>query len=426
MQVKSRLILDLQKKPTPQVEVMQNDALTRAVTVALYDNGVAWAPPTAATVSLAFEKPDKTSGWYDTLPTGEAACTIDGNEVTIVLAPEVLTAPGVVYASAVFRDADFCQLATFPFRIWVERNPTAKSNVSNSYYRYSSLAEVNDAIDTLAPGIKVVAKGSPIVVTDAAGKKLQSLRVLGKTVQNGTPTPEAPIPLMTAGANGSITLAVEPAGQSLVLDTPGGLHGLPMEDSCTTHNFVDKTGKKWLTDEIDLTRGVYVQRCFVVTFDGSENWEGESTKSVIGETTFPAMKGAQNDANQCYHLCSHFQSVARRYGESDGRVTMYGSTRGATLAFVHNNITGLETWKAYLAAQAAAGTPVTVVLVRTNPVETELPAEVVEQYRALYTTKGETTISNDGSAFMEMSYMADTKLYIDQKLAAISAAILNN
>lgn len=82
-------------------------------------------------------------------------------------------------------------------------------------------------------------------------------------------------------------------------------------------------------------------------------------------------------------------------------------------------------WKAYLAALYAAGTPLKVMYILATPIETPVSAEEMAQYAALHTNRPNTTVYNDSGAGMAMAYVADTKTYIDNKLAAISGAVLN-
>ena len=58
------------------------------------------------------------------------------------------------------------------------------------------------------------ASGSTISITDSTNKNLQGLNLYGKTTQNGTPTPEAPIELESVGAKGNIGVTV--AGKNLL------------------------------------------------------------------------------------------------------------------------------------------------------------------------------------------------------------------
>ena len=52
------------------------------------------------------------------------------------------------------------------------------------------------------------AAGENIAVSDASNYNLQGLRIFGKTTQNGTPTPDAPVDLVSVGDNGSINVSV--------------------------------------------------------------------------------------------------------------------------------------------------------------------------------------------------------------------------
>lgn len=50
--------------------------------------------------------------------------------------------------------------------------------------------------------------GNPIAVDDAFSAPLCGLTVYGKSTQNGTPTPDAPVPIVSAGDGGSLTVKV--------------------------------------------------------------------------------------------------------------------------------------------------------------------------------------------------------------------------
>jgi hypothetical protein len=131
----------------PVVDAVQGDANTRAVKATLTAGGAAFAPPVGTVASVAFRKWDGKQGWYDKLPNGEPACTIEGNTVTAVLAPEMLSAAGQVDAVLILQDADLNQLATFGFTVQVAKNPAAGNAISNDYYNYSTMEQINAALD---------------------------------------------------------------------------------------------------------------------------------------------------------------------------------------------------------------------------------------------------------------------------------------
>lgn len=277
--------------------------------------------------------------------------------------------------------------------------------------------------------------GSTFTVNDAAFSPLGGLVVYGKTVQFTTPSPNFRVPLKNVGAaDGNISVRINDVeGVSVVVNN--GLPGIPMKAVCQKHNYTDKNGQKWFTDEIDLERGVYIQRCFMLTFDGSEGWRLNTagTKILIDALALPILNSfdigtyAPDNGKCVYMMCSHFQPKDGTQAETDLTVRSMGIANGHALAFRYDQYANnLEGWKLWLAGQAAAGTPMTMVLGRRKPVETALPTEVVEQYRQMKTLYGSNTFSNSGNADMKVTYVADTKLYIDNKFNELAAAIVNN
>lgn len=58
--------------------------------------------------------------------------------------------------------------------------------------------------------IEAVASGTTIIINDATeGRPFRRLRVFGKSTQDGAPTPEAPVPIVSAGESGNINVEVK-------------------------------------------------------------------------------------------------------------------------------------------------------------------------------------------------------------------------
>lgn len=68
--------------------------------------------------------------------------------------------------------------------------------------------------------------------------------------------------------------------------------------------------------------------------------------------------------------------------------------------------------------------PITVVGLLKEPIVTELSSDEVQKILALHTNKPNTTIWNDQDAEMQVTYVADTKSYIDKKFKELSDAIV--
>lgn len=123
--------------------------------------------------------------------------------------------------------------------------------------------------------------GTPIDVDDAFAAPLCGLTVYGRSTQDGTPTPDAPVPIVSAGDSGTIVLTLgdgDGKTQTLTLPTPNGLPGIPVTSG---GNYTDQNGQQWVCDEVDLERGVKVQRVNAVDL---------STCVISGTTNLAATK----------------------------------------------------------------------------------------------------------------------------------------
>lgn len=151
MLVSSKITIDLTRKEFMQyLYATQNDSNTRAVEITLLANKQPWQIPENVTGAVSFKKPDKTSGLYDVLPDGVThAVAIEGNIITAILAPQVLTVAGDVPVSIALYDAELNRLGTFPFILRVEKDPSGGQSISNNYYYFTTLDMVNKAVGDL-------------------------------------------------------------------------------------------------------------------------------------------------------------------------------------------------------------------------------------------------------------------------------------
>ena len=69
-------------------------------------------------------------------------------------------------------------------------------------------AESDARYAPIAAAIRPTVTGETISVNDSVEWPLQGLTVYGKSTQDGTPTPEAPIPIVSTGDNGSIEITI--------------------------------------------------------------------------------------------------------------------------------------------------------------------------------------------------------------------------
>ena len=257
------------------------------------------------------------------------------------------------------------------------------------------------------------ASGNPINLSDAIEQFFVGLRIFGKTTQNGTPTPDAPVELVSVGGNGSITVNVtgEHTSQNVVVSTPNGLPGIPVTSG---GNHTDASGQRWICDEIDFARGVYIQRAKRIVVDGiDEIWKKSSLQSVDGATRFDVEIAGEPRAAQRFCLCD-------AYAGTD-YVNFYVDSCWCNAS---QDIPHLEF---RICTSHASTVEELVILLQANPVEfiyaihapieTPLTEEDLAAYASLHTYRNNTTVTNDAGAHMELEYVMDAKKYIDSKIA---------
>ena len=251
------------------------------------------------------------------------------------------------------------------------------------------------------------AKGTPITIDNAIDQTLVGLRVFGKTTQNGTPTPDAPVELVSIGSSGSIAVSVtgENDAQSMTIATPNGLPGIPVASG---GNYTDANGQQWICDEIDFARGIFIKRVAAETLSGSpdfrkaSDWPGRFVYGGFLQTMY-------KDGNQMSF--SNFAKWSRwALGEPGG--SCFAVTSKLLYYYPATTMTETEVNELF-AEMISSETPPVILAQLATPIETPLSEEELAAYANLHTYKGNTTVSNDAGAWMDLEYVMDAKKYID-------------
>ena len=366
---------------------------------------------------------------------------------TAVIPHEVLTAPGLPLQIGVYGTDEGGALviptlwaATCPVRpgadpsgdtgadptlpVWAQIRAKAETNGQ-------SIGELTGQVDALRrqaadtivpPPIVETAAGMTVSAPNSAERPLQGLTLYGKTTQDGTPTPDAPVALESVGGSGEINVAVcgenkEP--QTLLASTPNGLPGIPVSSG---GNYTDENGQQWICDEIDFARGVYVRRIAEICLDGSTppNQYVQTGNAMrfgwTGEPGFTPKDYTNAELAMCNRFTPSVSPIWNNY--LDGGICAH---TGGNIYLRYDAMSSPEAMAEYL-----AGNPVVYLYVMKTPIETPLSADELSAFAALHTNYPNTTVSNDAGAGMEMKYVADTKLYIDRQFTQLQNAILSS
>lgn len=187
------------------------------------------------------------------------------------------------------------------------------------------------------------------------GTAITSYTIKGNTVQSGAPTPTSPIPVQGVG---DLVESGEHAGQYAVEITNNGstvatlYTNKPLYGTGTNLDYLQR-----LADGSGVEHrawGVYV-------FNGTENAEFRKLDSVY---RYSVRIG--NSIHIPQSKCTHFTWST----VSGGTQNHFYITDAQYLHLFSVDLTTVEAFKSYLAAQYAAGTPVTVIYPLATPTDT--------------------------------------------------------
>lgn len=194
---------------------------------------------------------------------------------------------------------------------------------------------------------------------------------------------------------GEIATEYEPIVPFETVSLNRTLPGIPVTSG---GNYTDSNGQQWICDEIDLERGVYVQRMFVNTIT---DFSKAGVVAPVDGYTEGSLYLRINLAQQI-GLCNKFAYM--QSGACDRFAVLLNGGLYFTIAGEYT----ADEWKTKMGELAP-----TVVLPLATPIETPLTAEEIAAFKALKTNKPNTTILNDAGAWMSVKYNADTKTYIE-------------
>lgn len=203
--------------------------------------------------------------------------------------------------------------------------------------------------------------------------------------------------------------------QTMNISTPNGLPGIPVDSG---GNYTDESGQQWLCDEIDLGRGVYVQKLFSVKLNGNPTLQSINEYG-IANFGFTLSQYANADMSKLHSLCNRFDRQSLTIANTKTEGYMVASATTVYLRVKQERAATTSEIIEYLSEN-----PTIILYILSEPIETPLTAEEISAYKALHTNKPTTTITNSDNAHMAVDYTADTKTYIDNKFNELATAII--
>lgn len=244
--------------------------------------------------------------------------------------------------------------------------------------------------------------GNPIDVDDAFAAPLCGLTVYGRSTQDGTPTLDAPVPIVSAGDSGTIVLTLgdgDGKTQTLTLPTPNGLPGIPVTSG---GNYIDQNGQQWICDEVDLERGVKVQQVNAVDL---------STCVITGTTNLATTKRLsirlplKGKDYQVKALCNRLPYLISFTSDT---IHFYVDTNNAQV-FIPIGAKNPEEGECILFYALA------------TPIETPLTPAEIAAYKAITAYAPDTVVQASDGAGVKLEYQRDVNIVIKKLEDAIAS-----
>lgn len=260
--------------------------------------------------------------------------------------------------------------------------------------------------------------GNPIAVDDAFAAPLCGLTVYGKSTQDGTPSPDNPVPIVSAGDGGSVAVILSDGNgktQTLTLPTPNGLPGIPVPSG---GNYTDPTGQQWVCDEVDVEKGVKVQRVNRLKLDGL-SWRYELTSTSKSDTFISDVSASQYGTMRGYSLCQYavFDGVAYDI-EMKESCRCYVWVQSVTLQFkAGSGVNSVDAFSKWLKARPDAS----ISYCLATPIETPLTDAEIAAYKALVAYALDTVVQASDGAGIKLEYQRDVNIAIQKLEDAIAS-----
>ena len=340
--------------------------------------------------------------------------------------------------------------------------------------------ELSGPYAPLSAAIRPIASGNPVNITDSVEWPLQGLKVYGKSVQAGTPSPEDPVPIVSAGEGGSVDLNITGANkipypytdgmsktangiQFTVFDngkisaqgTASGNASFSIMGAYQSYveiysGFLSGCPKisgaelRYISQELKnaTDSGSGVNLALNPSFSGIGYIECRILDGNTVDCVFEPMLNPGNVMSpwEPYKSQSHPLSTPSglpgipvdsggNYTDAEGQqsacdVKDYGTGKytqmvGHIESYNSENIT-----TPYMSTTGQLSTGAEVYYVLDEPVVTDISDDELAAYRALHTYDGSTVISTpEDVAGIEVRYVADGEKYIDRKISeAIASA----
>lgn len=240
-------------------------------------------------------------------------------------------------------------------------------------------------------------KSTSIVLNDSSDSNIVGLTLYGKSTQSEVPMPNSPIGIQDT-LNPTITVTNDIDTQSIQLN-----YSLRSVGDICDKIIVNENGDGYIERNVGVINLKSIPK---------EQWMKSGRKV---DRYYAPLTVSYNIQNYSKLLCTHFEKKSDNDGEVLGKITANATNIGFT--FAEKDTTTMEDWVSFI-----NNNDVLLYYILSTPTVTQLTQEQVNNILSMYTNYPNTcALSN---CDFQLTYVADTKHYIDNKFNELATALV--
>ena len=327
----------------------------------------------------------------------------------------------------------------------------------------------------LSAAIRPTASGNPVNIIDSVEWPLLGLKVYGKSTQDGTPSPENPVPIVSAGDDGNVDVSVtgknlldiskmqQKSANGITFSLENG--GLKINGTATANtdspiftfrlpagtyiSNISRTQFPWLSsvnyaveEKGGSVRWLDADVAFTVLAEdiGKYFYFAVAKGKTVNEIIYPQLElGSVSTDYEPY--TSQSLTISTPNGlpgipvtsggnytidgqQYRGNIRDYGAEVDTIAVEQIDSYNSEDVGDVWMSSTGQLTTGAQVVYALDTPTTQAIPATEMAAYRALHTYDGATVVSTaEDVAGLEVRYVANAQKYIDDRLAAAESHI---
>lgn len=265
-------------------------------------------------------------------------------------------------------------------------------------------------------GVKSVSYSSSYTINNAVDYPLLGLNLYGKSVQDGVPSPDNPVDIVSIGDSGNLDITAKNGSTSVTasVTTALPLYGIPVSEG---GNYTDSNGQQWVCDELIYNAdgtGKVVKRIAALTINDNTRANFMANSGSYQRATIPcAVEDGGNviAPKDDVAICSAYKyDTGFRFTPASLSIDDYAGCFAPVNGGAHNINIRFAT-KATTSEQfISENLGVKVIYQRETPKEIELTAAEMSALSQLQTYSGVTNIFNSGGTDMDVKFCTNKML----------------